>query len=133
MAVGSPRTTNRLRMPSACAASKSPCTRSKLRPRVGKCSVVSMPTSSSMRWHTAHGLMRIRARGLSVMSTTSAPACATRRAPANTLRRLTPRGGEISTAKTKRPWARRWASREGGASASAALPVASPLASPARA
>ena len=73
MAVGSPMTTKTLRTSSAWAASRSPCTRSRLRPRVGKCSTVSIPMLRWIRLQTAHGLMRMRAMGLSATLITSAP------------------------------------------------------------
>ncbi len=97
MEVGSPITTKTLRMSKACAASKSPCTRKMLRPRVGKCSTVSRPTSFWMRWQTAQGLIRIRAMGLSATLMTSAPTSASRLAPASSLRLEMVCGGSIST------------------------------------
>ncbi len=125
-------TTKTLRMPRAWAASRSPWTRSRLRPRVGKCRTVSTPTWRWTRSQTAQGLMRMRAMGLSATLITSAPASASRLAPASSLWVERPRGGSISTATTNCPAASFWASGDGSSGESALL-VGSPPAWPARA
>ncbi len=90
-------------MPSAWAPSRSPCSRSRFRPRVGKCSTVSMPASSWIVRQAAQALMRIFAMGESATSTTSAPASRSVVAAATSVATLVDRGGSISTATTNRP------------------------------
>ena len=87
---------------------------------------------ADLRWirlQTAQGLMRMRAIGLSATLITSAPASASRLAPASSLWVERPRGGSISTATTNFPAASFCASWVGFRPRPAALRVRSGTAS----
>ena len=94
-------------MPSACAPSRSPCSRRRLRPRVGKCSTVSIPTCSWTSRQAAQALIRIFAIGESATSIASAPASRSVLAAATSCAALNERGGSISTVTTNAPAAER--------------------------
>ncbi len=87
-------------MPSACAPSRSPCSRNTLRPRVGKCSTVSIPTCSWTSRQAAQALIRIFAIGESATSIAVAPASRNVWAAATSWAALKDRGGSISTVIT---------------------------------
>ena len=87
-------------MPSACAPSRSPCSRNTLRPRVGKCSTVSIPTCSWTSRQAAQALIRIFAIGESATSIAVAPASRSVWAAATSWAALKDRGGSISTVIT---------------------------------
>ena len=92
------------RMPSACAPSSIDSSPAIDASRGVRCGIVSSPTTRSIVAEAMSPLIRARARGLSLTSTTSTwPDSCSARASSSIACALPPRGGSISTETTNSP------------------------------